>query len=99
MAVKLGGGCTLKIKDSGAISSPELVKKMREIAEKGKIKYQNEVLLSGGTDAGSMQIAGRGLQVSAISIPTAYIHTGVEMIDMIDVKEAVKLSALLCENL
>ena len=99
MAVKLGGGCTIKIKDSGAISSPELVKKMREIAEKGKVKYQNEVLLSGGTDAGSMQIAGRGLQVSAISIPTAYIHTGVEMIDMIDVKEAVKLSALLCENL
>jgi len=44
-------------------------------------------------------VAGKGALVSAISIPSAYIHSGVEMIDMDDVKEAVKLTVLLCEKL
>ena len=99
MAVSLGKGCTIKIKDPGAISSPELVKDMRRIAEENKIKYQNEVLLFGGTDASSMQVAGSGAKVSVISIPSAFIHSGVEMIDMFDVKEAVKLTTLLAERL
>ena len=46
-----------------------------------------------------MQIAGKGARVSAISIPTAYIHSNCEMIDMGDVKEAVKLTVALCEEL
>ncbi len=99
MDVKLGGGCAIKIKDSGAISAPDLVKQMREVAEGEKIKYQNEMLPFGGTDAGSMQIAGKGSKVSAISIPTANIHSSCEMIDMTDVKEAVKLTVALANKL
>lgn len=99
MVVKLGKGCAIKIKDASVISSPELVKTMREIAEENKVKYQNEMLLFGGTDASTMQVAGSGAKVSAISIPSAFIHSGVEMIDMGDVKEAVKLTTLLCEKL
>lgn len=99
MVVKLGGGCAIKIKDASVICSPELVKKMREIAEENKIKYQNELLLYGGTDTPNIQVAGHGAQVAAISIPSAFIHSGVEMIDMTDVREAVKLTALLCEKL
>ncbi len=99
MVVELGGGCAIKIKDSGVICHGELVKQMREIATQGGIKYQDEVLLSGGTDASSMQVAGCGAKAGAISIPSAYIHTGVEMIDINDVKEAVKLTVALCKGL
>lgn len=99
MTVKLGDGCAIKIKDSGVICSPDLVKEMRQVAEDGGVKYQNEVLLAGGTDASSIQVAGIGARVGAISIPSAFIHSGVEMIDMNDVKEAVKLTVLLCEKL
>ena len=99
MAVKLGDGCAIKIKDSSVICHPELVKSMREIAKDGGVKYQNEVLLSGGTDTPNIQMAGRGAIAGAISIPSAFIHTGVEMVDMFDVKEAVKLTTLLCEKL
>ena len=99
MAIKLGGGCAIKIKDSGVICSPELVKEMREIAKAGGVKYQNEMLVDGGTDASSIQVVGRGARVGAISIPSAFIHTGVEMVDMVDVLEAVKLTTLLCEKL
>ncbi len=99
MAVSLGEGCAIKIKDSGVICSHDIVEKMREIAKDGKVKYQNEMLLYGGTDASSMQITGKGARVGVISIPSAFIHSGVEMIDMSDVKEAIKLSILLCNKL
>ena len=99
LAIKLGAGCTIKLKDESVICSPELVKQMREIAKENKVKYQDEVLPYGGTDTSALQVAGKGALVSAISIPSAYIHSGVEMIDMDDVKEAVKLTVLLCEKL
>ena len=68
-------------------------------AKEGKIKYQDEVLTYGGTDTSVMQYTGRGARVGAISIPSAFIHTGVEMIDMTDVKEALKLTVALCNKL
>lgn len=99
MDIKLGSGTAIKIKDSGAISTPVLVKRMREIAEGEKIKYQNEMLPFGGTDAGSIQIAGRGAWVSAVSVPTAFIHSSCEMIDLADVKESIKLIIALAKEL
>lgn len=99
MAVSLGKGCTVKIKDPSVICSPEVVNKMRELAEEKGIKYQNEVLTYGGTDTSVIQIAGGGVKVGAISIPSAFIHSGVEMVDMFDVKEAVKLTTVICEKM
>ncbi|MBQ8840523.1 MAG: M20/M25/M40 family metallo-hydrolase [Clostridia bacterium] len=99
MAVKLGGGCTIKLKDSGVICSPELVKSMQKIAEDNGVKYQNEILLYGGTDASAMQSAGSGAQAGAISIPSTNIHSSVEMIDLNDVKEAVKLTVAIAKEL
>ena len=96
----MGKGCAIKLMDSSVISSPELVKQVKEIA-KGRedIKWQDEILLSGGTDTPHMQMAGKGAQVMGISIPTANIHSGVEMIDMNDVTNAIKMVVLICENL
>lgn len=99
MEVELGAGCTIKIKDPSVISCPQLVKDMRKIAEDEKIKYQNEILPFGGTDASVMQIAGKGSRVSVISVPSSYIHTSCEMIDMGDVKEALKLTIALANKL
>ena len=99
METKLGSGCAIKIRDNTVICSQDIVNKMREIAKEQKIKYQDEILLFGGTDTSSMQVTGRGARVSAISIPTAFIHTGVEMIDMGDVKDAIKLTIALCNKI
>ncbi|MBE6663306.1 MAG: M42 family metallopeptidase [Ruminococcaceae bacterium] len=99
MDVKLGGGTSIKISDPGAISAPQLVKAMKKIAEDEKIKYQNEVLPFGGTDASPIQIAGKGAMVSAVSVPTSFIHTSCEMIDMSDVKESIKLTVALANRL
>ena len=99
MDVRLGKGCAIKIKDSCLICHTGLVKQMKEIATQNGVKYQDEVLLAGGTDGSPMQIMGKGAKTGVISIPCAYIHTSVEMIDLNDVKEAVKLTVALCKGL
>jgi endoglucanase len=99
MCVKLGEGPTVKIKDSSVICSPEIIKKIKEIATQGGIKVQDEVLLQGGTDTASMQITKCGVKVGAMSIPSAFIHSQTEMIDMADVKGAIKLLSLVCERI
>lgn len=99
LKIKLGEGPTIKIKDGSVICSGELVGKMRELADKNGVKYQDEMLSEGGTDTSVMQVAGRGCMAGAISIPCGYIHTCNEMIDLNDVRGAIKLTALICEGI
>ena len=98
-SVKLGNGAAIKIKDSSVICSYELVEIMKRLSSDRKIKCQDEIILAGGTDTSVIQVAKLGCMAGAISIPTAYIHTVNEMIDMGDVREAVKLACALCEEI
>lgn len=91
MAVSLGGGAAIKIKDSSVICDGALVKKMSEIADENDIKWQREVLTAGGTDTAAIQMAAAGCKVGAISVPTRYIHTANEQIDTKDADACLKL--------
>lgn len=97
MEVKLGGGAAIKIKDSSVVCDRALVEKMKKIAEENKIKYQLEILTGGGTDTSSMQQTGAGAVAGCISIPTRYIHSPVETLDLFDVSECIKLTAAIAE--
>src|SRR5690606_9520907 len=98
MDVSLGKGPAIKVKDGGMLADPRLVNAMVQCAEKHKIPYQMEVLLGGTTDAKAMQISRAGMPAGCISIPTRYLHTPSEMVDVEDVNNAVKLlTALLSE--
>ena len=91
MAVELGGGAAIKIKDSSVICDAGVVKMLTSLAKEKKIKHQTEILLYGGTDTSSMQMAGAGCRAGALSIPTRYIHSGVETLDLGDVEACVAL--------
>ena len=92
MAVKLGGGAAIKIKDGSVICSGEVVSKLQKLAKENKITAQNEILLYGGTDTSVLQAAGIGAYAGCISIPSRYIHSGVEMIDLRDVDSCTALA-------
>lgn len=98
MAVELGSGPAIKVKDSGMIAHAGLVSLMRQRADEAGIAYQLEVLEGGSTDARSMQIAGPGSAAGCISIPCRYIHTPSEMIDFKDVEGSVELLVTLLSN-
>ncbi len=91
MAVSLGDGAAIKVKDSSVICDAGVVKMLTSIAKEKKIKYQTEILTYGGTDTSSMQMAGAGCRAGALSIPTRYIHSGVETMDLGDVDACVSL--------
>jgi endoglucanase len=91
MAVELGGGPAIKVRDSGMIAHAGLVRLMRERAEGLGIPYQMEVLDGGSTDARSMQLAGPGSAAGCISIPCRYVHSQSETVDLQDVENAVRL--------
>ncbi|MBQ4137292.1 MAG: M42 family metallopeptidase [Clostridia bacterium] len=91
MAVKLGGGAAIKIRDNSVICDYELVEDLKSLAKEKNIKHQLEYLPFGGTDTGSIQRSAQGAIAGAVSIPTRYIHSSVEMIDMADVDACVKL--------
>lgn len=92
MAVKLGGGAAIKIKDMSVICDSEIVDNLSRIAKEKGIKAQLEILAYGGTDTSSIQMTASGCQAGAISIPSRYIHSGVEMIDMNDYKACIDLA-------
>lgn len=100
MEVKLGKGAAVKLKDSSVICSPLMVDAMVDCAKRNGIKYQLEVLEAGGTDTHSMQLAAGGCHAGCISIPTRYIHSPVETVDMNDVEACEKLlTALVTEGI
>jgi endoglucanase len=91
MEVSLGKGPTVKVRDSGMLSDPRVVRWLVDTAEKAGLPYQLEVLEAGTTDARSIQVTRAGVPSSCVSIPCRYIHSPSEMVDFRDVKNAVNL--------
>jgi endoglucanase len=87
----LGKGPAIKIRDTGMLADPRIIKWMVRTAEKNRIPYQREVLSGGSTDARAMQLVRAGVPVGCISIPCRYVHTASEMVDVGDVENAIKL--------
>lgn len=97
MAVKVGGGAAIKLKDSSVICDAPVVELLKKLAAEKKIKNQLEILEYGGTDTSSMQMTGCGALSGCISIPSRYIHTGVELMDLADCEACANLAASLLE--
>ncbi|MBR2354163.1 MAG: M20/M25/M40 family metallo-hydrolase [Clostridia bacterium] len=93
MACKLGEGAAVKIKDRSVICHEEVVQTLCRLAKEQRIPHQREILTAGGTDTSSMQLAGSGCRVGALSIPSRYIHSGVEMCDLKDANACADLAA------
>ncbi len=91
MAVALGDGPAIKVKDGGMIAHPGLVRLMVRRAEEAEIPYQLEVLTRGSTDARAMQLTQSGVIAGCVSIPCRYVHSNSEMVDAQDVQNSVEL--------
>ena len=91
MAVELGKGPAVKVRDSGMIAHPRVRDLLVQRAKEANIPYQLEVLERGTTDAAAMQLVRAGVPAGCLSIPCRYIHTPSEMVDEEDVENSVRL--------
>jgi len=91
MAVSLGDGPAIKVKDGGMLAHPGVKNWLIETAEANGIPYQLEVLTGGTTDACAIQLTRAGVPAGCVSIPCRYAHTPSEVVDYGDVTGAVGL--------
>lgn len=91
MAVSLGDGPAIKVKDGGMLAHPGVKEWMIKTAERLGLPYQLEVLERGTTDAMAIQTSRAGVAAGVLSIPCRYVHSPSETIDFGDVQNAVKL--------
>lgn len=98
---KLGGGPVIVLTDAsgrGIITHSEVKKLLIETAEKEEIPYQLEVSEGGTTDATAIHLTREGIPTGVLSAPTRYIHTPVEVVDLDDIENTVKLLVAAFEN-
>ncbi len=98
MAVKLGGGAAIKVIDTSLIVPKPIVDWMVARAEADGIDHQLELLTGGGTDAGAIQSTHAGVPSGCISIPTRFLHTTSETVDLSDVQACIDLLTGLISN-
>jgi len=99
--IKLGKGPSITVVDAsgrGLITPVPVLKWLTETAKAEGIPYQLDVSESGTTDAAAIHISKAGIPCGVIGVPTRYMHSGVEVIDIEDIKNGAALIAKALEK-
>ncbi len=92
VVTKLGEGTAIKIMDGTTICDYRMVEYLKKVARENDIKWQPEILTSGGTDTAGIQRYGKdGAIAGAISIPLRHIHQVIEMAHQDDIEASISL--------
>lgn len=94
----LGGGAAISVLDRGSYSDVKLVKGLYQAAQTHDIPVQYKRTTMGGNDARSIQTAGLGVRVAAISVPCRYLHSPVSVVSKNDYLAVRNLAKLFLEN-
>jgi endoglucanase len=88
---KMGKGVSILAGDGSMIPNPRFRNWVVDIAEELGLRYQYNILKSGGTDAGIIHITGMGAPSLVLGVPTRHIHSHHGMLDVSDIDQAVQL--------
>lgn len=95
-SVELGKGPVITVMDAegrGIITPQSVLRWLMETAQRNQIPYQLEVIRGGTTDASAIFLTRAGIPAGAISVPTRYIHSSVEVLDLVDLDRCAELIA------
>jgi putative aminopeptidase FrvX len=88
---KMGKGVSILAGDGSMIPNPRFRNWVVDIAEELGLRYQYNILKSGGTDAGIIYITGMGAPSLVLGVSTRHIHSHHGMLDIGDIDQAVQL--------
>lgn len=100
-ALEMGKGPSITVTDAsgrGIIVSERVLRWLTETAERYGIPYQLDVAKGGTTDATAISLTRAGIPTGVISVPTRYLHSGVETLDLSDLRHASELVARALET-
>jgi len=95
-AIEMSKGPAVTIIDAGGrglIATEKVIKWTKETAKEYNIDIQLDVAEGGTTDATAIHLTKSGIPTSVINIPSRYIHSPVEVIDLEDLKAGAQLLA------
>ena len=93
-SLELGKGPSITISDAngrGLIAKKKMVEWLRAAAVKAKIPVQLNVGKGGTTDATAIHLERGGIPSTVLEIPVRYIHSPVEVMDLQDFEDGVRL--------
>ena len=91
---EMGKGPVITIVDSsgrGLIASRKMVNWLKAAADANQVNVQLEVGSGGTTDATAIHLTKGGIPSTTVSIPSRYIHSPCEVLDLHDIEEGVVL--------
>lgn len=91
---EMGKGPVLVIASAsgrGLLADNRLITWLRSAGDKMKIPYQLEVGDGGNTDASIINLVRNGIPSIPLSVPSRYIHSPVEVVDLKDVESTIDL--------
>ena len=89
---KMGKGPVITVADAGLIVHPKVLRLIVDSAKQNRIPYQLETGIRGATDASRIALSREGVPSGIISVPARYIHSPAGILDLNDVKLAIKLA-------
>ena len=92
-------GPVLSFMDRGTIYDNALYQQALSLAQTHGIACQPKAGVYGGNEARSVQVAGGGVRMLAVSVPCRYLHTPSCVVNRFDIDETARLLALLASQL
>lgn len=96
---RLGAGPVVTFMDKGTVYDKGLCDLAFSLAKRKGLKCQTKSAVAGGNESRSVQTAGSGARVMAVSLPCRYLHSPSLVIHKDDVGETCKLLEVLIEEL
>ncbi|MCC7572346.1 MAG: M42 family metallopeptidase [Candidatus Methanofastidiosum sp.] len=96
VTINIGKGPSINLMDRGFILSEKVKDIILQSTIEAKIPYQNHIS-GGSTDGAAVHIIKEGIPTAVISIPSKYIHSTVEILDLNDLDYTLKLAMKVLE--
>lgn len=94
-----GQGVAISFMDHASIADRELFRQLQEVAREQGIPYQIKRAITGGNDAGSFQLTGKGARTCVLSVPCRYIHSPNNVAHLSDIKAQGQLALAFLNSL
>jgi endoglucanase len=88
--INIGKGPSIDLMDRGFILSEKIKNILIDSAEGASIPYQTHIS-GGSTDGAAVHTTKDGIPTAVVSIPSKYIHSTVEIVDLNDLENTLKL--------
>lgn len=95
---KCGGGAAIKVMDRSVICHPQVVERLKALAQEKGISYQLDVMSDGGTDGGPIHKSRAGVLTGGVSVPCRYTHCPQEVAWLSDAEDCARLLAAFLDS-